>query len=41
MKELYDKIIKAIGLDKILHLFVCAFLALAFGHMFHWITGRC
>ena len=39
MKELYDKIIKAIGLDKILHFFVCAFLALAFGHMFHWITG--
>lgn len=34
MRELYDKIIKAIGLDKILHFFVSAFLTLAFCRLF-------
>lgn len=34
MKELYDKIIQAIGLDKFLHFFVCAFLVMAFSRLF-------
>ena len=34
MKELYDKIIQAIGLDKFLHFFACAFLVMAFSRLF-------
>lgn len=34
MKELYDKIIQAIGLDKFLHFFASAFLVMAFSRLF-------
>ena len=39
MREFITNLIQKIGLDKIAHFFACAFLTLAFGHLFHWITG--
>ena len=39
MKEFITNLIQKIGLDKLTHFFACAFIALAFGHLFHWITG--
>ena len=34
MKDLYNKIVQAIGLDKFVHFFACAFLVMAFGRLF-------
>ena len=34
MREIYDKIVKFLGMDKIAHFLACAFLTLAFCRLF-------
>lgn len=36
LREKIQKAVISIGMDKIAHFFVCAFLTLAIGHFLHW-----
>ena len=41
MKDIYNKFICKIGLDKLLHFFVGAFIVLATGRFLHWTISVC